>query len=74
MCLAILEEICPDQVQNLASVSLSASTKRRVEDLAADAFEKLKQISKTFTNFSISLDESQDVSHTSQLLIFICGV
>jgi hypothetical protein len=75
ICLALAEEICPDKVKDFMAVSLSASTVvRRIEDIGADVRNKLEEKVLDFTNFSIALDESEDVSHTAQLLIYIRGI
>ena len=56
-------------------VSLSRQTViRRIVDMADDSREQLKIVSKKFEYFSLALDESTDISETSQLLIFVRGV
>ena len=70
--LKIAEEVCPDKMGAIANVSLSASTiTRRVEDLGQNLFSQLKEKARSFTTFSLALDESNDVADTAQLLIFI---
>jgi hypothetical protein len=44
---------------------------RRIEDLGTN--ERLKEKSKSFLCYSLALDESNDVSGATQLLIFIRG-
>lgn len=73
--LKIAEEVCPDKMGAIANVSLSASTiTRRVEDLGQNLFSQLKEKARSFTTFSLALDESNDVADTAQLLIFIRGI
>ena len=42
--------------------------------MADDSIEQLKIVSKKFEYFSLALDESTDISDTSQLLIFVRGL
>ena len=75
ICVALAEEICPDKVKDFMAISLSASTVvRRVEDIGNDVKKQLEAKVLEFTKFSIALDESEDVSHTAQLLIYIRGI
>jgi len=54
------------------TVSLSHQTvARRVSVIDTYLQEKLEEVVKVCSYFSITLDESTDISHTSQLLIFI---
>ena len=61
--------MCPDKKDVLSAVSLSASTVS-TDNLHA----QLKEKAKDFVFFSLTLDESNDVQDTAQLLIFIRGV
>ena len=68
-------ELCPKEKQKFEDVSLFRQTvTRRIVDMAVDSREQLKIVSKKFEYFSIALDESTDISDTSQLLIFVRGV
>ena len=54
------------------TVSLSHQTiARRISDLGKHVSSKLKSIVESCIYFSLALDESKDVSATSELLIFI---
>ncbi|CAI6372756.1 unnamed protein product [Macrosiphum euphorbiae] len=73
--LASVKEIIPEKMSVFENISLSRNTiTRRVEDIGGDLMTKLQIKSKTFTFFSLALDESTDVSDTAQLLIFIRGI
>jgi len=73
--LETVEEITPNAVKSFSCVSLSASTvTRRIEDLGSDISLQLKERARNFTHFSLALDESEDISHTSQLIIFVRGI
>ena len=47
---------------------------RRIEDIDENILHQLQEISKSFTAFSIALDESTNICDSVQLLIFILGV
>lgn len=69
------ELVCPEKRQAFANISLSRNTvAERIEDLAGDLNNQLKDRVKSFIAFSIAIDESTDVSDVAQLGIFICGV
>ena len=69
------KEICPEKVDVFSAISLSANTvSRRVENIGRNIMSPLKDKVKGFEFFSIALDESTDVSDTSQLLLFIRGI
>ncbi|CAH2108321.1 unnamed protein product [Euphydryas editha] len=73
--LAMAEEVCPDQKQKFENLCLSARTcTRRTEDLGNNLFQQLLEKGKQFEWFSLALDESEDVSDTAQLLIFVRGI
>ncbi|KAG9278014.1 general transcription factor II-I repeat domain-containing protein 2-like [Astyanax mexicanus] len=67
---AVVKEMCPEKADLFSAVSLSAPTvTRRVEEMG----DKLQTQTKRLCSFSLSLDESNDVRDTAQLLIFIRG-
>ena len=69
-----VNEYCPKHSNFFASSSLSASSVvRRTEELAQNIVPQLQQKAKNFL-YSLTLDESTDLTSTSQLLIFIRGV
>ena len=58
--------------RKLETVSLShQTTARRISDLGKHISSKLKSIAENCIYFSLALDESTDISDTSELLIFI---
>ena len=68
-------ELCPKEKQKFEDVSLSRQTvTRKIVDMADDSREQLKIVSKKFEYFSLALDESTNISDTSQILIFVRGV
>ena len=71
----VVDCICPDKKYLFEAVSLSASTvTRRIEEMSDNLRSQLLNVEDKFECFSIALDESCDVSDTSQLLIFIRGI
>ena len=75
----MLDKGCARNVSRQATlywdVSLSASTiTRRVEDIGEHLHETLKESSKFFKYFSLSIHENSDTTDTVQLLIFIRGI
>ncbi|CAM5176061.1 unnamed protein product [Natator depressus] len=69
------EEICPGKVDLCKTISLLANTvAHRIEDIGSNIIFQLNEKAKKFEWFSLALDESTDVSDTSQLLLFIRGV
>lgn len=66
------EVVCPDKVQIFKNISLSRNTvAERVDDIATNLSEQLLAKVKSFTAFSIAVDESADVSGVAQLAVFI---
>jgi len=73
--LVAAEEICPEKMDLVRSVSLSAKTTvRRIEDIGRDIESQFKENAKHFKWYSLTLDESTDITDTAQLLMFIRGV
>ncbi|GFR15937.1 general transcription factor II-I repeat domain-containing protein 2 [Trichonephila clavata] len=69
--IAVAEEMCPEKVNLLKTVSMSANTVvRRVENISSQLFHKNGHVEW----FSLALDESADVSDTAQVFIYIRGV
>ncbi|CAG9786413.1 unnamed protein product [Diatraea saccharalis] len=69
------EEVCPDQKNKFENISLSARTcTRRTEDLGDNLCQQLREKAQQFQWFSLATDESNDVSDTAQLLLFIRGI
>ncbi|UYV75705.1 EPM2AIP1 [Cordylochernes scorpioides] len=73
--IAVVEEMCPEKVSLLKTVSMSANTvARRVENIAENISSQLFDKNGHVEWFSLALDESTDVSDTAQVLIYIRGV
>ncbi|UYV67485.1 EPM2AIP1 [Cordylochernes scorpioides] len=73
--IAVVEEMCPEKVNLLKTVIMSANTvARRVENIAENISSQLFDKNGHVEWFSLALDESTDVSDTAQVLIYIRGV
>ncbi|GFR33622.1 general transcription factor II-I repeat domain-containing protein 2 [Trichonephila clavata] len=73
--IAVAEEMCPEKVNLLKTVSMSANTvARSVENIAENISSQLFDKNGHFEWFSLTLDESTDVSDTAQVLLYIRGV
>ncbi|XP_042226449.1 general transcription factor II-I repeat domain-containing protein 2-like [Homarus americanus] len=69
------EDICPEKRQAFANISLSRNTvAERIGELSENINSQLKDKVKSFTAFSVPIDESTDVSDVVQLAVFIRGV
>ncbi len=75
-CLAVAAEaVCPSQVRMFSQISLSRNTvTRHIEDMDQDICEQIKTKASAFSAYSIACDESTDISDSTQLLVFLCGV
>ena len=68
-------EMCPKMVQEFKKISLLHWTiAKRIDELAGDICDTLKDKVKNFVSWSFAIDESTDVKDTAQLVIFITGV
>uniref|UniRef100_A0A3P9CDW4 SPIN-DOC-like zinc-finger domain-containing protein n=1 Tax=Maylandia zebra TaxID=106582 RepID=A0A3P9CDW4_9CICH len=73
--LKVCVQMCPDQIQTFQTVSLSRNTiADRVTELAGNLSTQLTEESRSYTAFSLAVDESTDNTDTAQLSIFIRGV
>ncbi|UYV68887.1 EPM2AIP1 [Cordylochernes scorpioides] len=73
--IAVVEEMCPEKVNLLKTLSMSANTvARRVENIAENISSQLFDKNGHVEWFSLALDESTDVLDTAQVLIYIRGV
>ena len=75
-CLQLVANVlCPDKKKLFESVSLSRRTiTSRIEKITVNVTSQLMEKMKSFVSFSITMDESTDLSDTAQLLIFVRGV
>jgi hypothetical protein len=73
--LVVTEEVCPDKKKVFEDISLSAHTcARHTEELGVNLFKQLKIRAKSFDCYALIMDESNDITDTAQLLIFIRGI
>ena len=71
----LVNDLCPKNSNSFAGISLSASSVvGRTEELGENIIVQLQQKAKNFFWYSLAMDESTDLTSTSQLLIFIRGV
>ena len=70
-----VNDLCPEKANLFGSISLSASSVvRRIEELGENIQLQIHEKAKNFLWYSLAMDESTDLSSTSQLLVFIRGV
>ena len=68
----VAEEMCTKMVQKFEKISLSRWTiARRIDKLAGDIYDTLKDKVKNFVPWSFAIDESTDVKDAAQSVIFI---
>ena len=68
-------DLCPEKADLFGSISLSTSSVvRRTEELGENIELQIREKARNFLWYSLALDESTDLSSTSQLLVFIRGV
>jgi hypothetical protein len=69
------EILFPSQKRLFTKVSLSVVTvARRIEELAEDIENRLKDCACKFVFYSVALDESTDITYTAHLAIVIRGI
>ena len=67
-------DLCPEKADLFGSISLSASSVvRRTEELGENIVLQMREKARNLW-YSLALDESTDLSSTSQLLVFIRGI
>ena len=70
-----VNNLCPKNSNLFASISLSASSVvRRTEELGENIVAQIQQKAENCLWYSLAMDESTDLTSTSQLLISIGGV
>ncbi|KAF2346708.1 hypothetical protein FHG87_022536, partial [Trinorchestia longiramus] len=68
-------DLCPEKADLFGSISLSTSSVvRRTEELGENIELQIREKARNLLWYSLALDESTDLSSTSQLLVFIRGV
>jgi hypothetical protein len=73
--LKVTDVLCPDKKQLFSNVSLSRNTVAdRITQMAQDVSRQIPVKSRQFIAYSLAVDESTDLSDTSQLSVFIRGV
>jgi len=73
--ISAVQELVPEKVQMFNQISLSHQTvTRRINNISQEICLTLDTKSKNFEYFSLTLDESTDLTDTAQLAIFIRGV
>ena len=71
----VAKEMCPKMVQKFEKISLSCWTiARRIDELAGDICDTLKDKAKNFVSWSFAIDKSTDAKNAAQLATFIKGV
>ena len=67
--------ICSEKKSQFNTISLSANTRaERVSDMSSNSYEQLCEKAKCFGAYSIALDESTDITDTTQLAIHLRGI
>ena len=70
-----VEIICPEYLDTFKKIKLSNDTiSRRINSLALNVNEQLKELCKNFKYYSLCLDDTKDYTGISQLSIFIRGI
>jgi hypothetical protein len=73
--LAVTEDVCPNRKNVFEDISLSVWTcARHTGELGANLLEQLKIRAKSFDCYALTMDESNDITDTAQLLIFNGGI
>jgi hypothetical protein len=67
--LAVCDILCPDKKRDIESIRLSGTSASRFEMIIKNLTTQLTQIIEKL--FSITMNESTDISDTAQLLIFV---
>ena len=75
-CLGIFSDfVCPEKKHLIQQTSLSRFTvSRRIDQLAENIQETLKERINNCATYSLALDECTDISDTAQLAVFVRGV
>ena len=75
MLIIFSEPACPEKKQLIEQTSLSRFTvARRIDAMPNHLEDALAENIRKFSNYSLALDESTDISDTAQLAVFIRGV
>ena len=68
------EVVFPEKRSAFANISLSKNTRYRVTELSGDLGSQMNDKIKSLIAFSVTIDESTDITDIAQLAIFIRGV
>ncbi|KAI0989715.1 hypothetical protein GJ496_001202 [Pomphorhynchus laevis] len=67
--------VCPKKKILFCSISLSDNTvAERISNISSNIFDQLSEKLKCFSVYSVALDETTDITYTSQLAIYVRGV
>jgi len=73
--LKVTDGVCSDKKGAIQNVCLARMTiTRRVEEIGDDLHDQLQSNAQKFVSASLTLDESENIVSTAQLLIFLRGV
>ena len=71
----VAEEMCPKMVQEFEKISLSRwKMARRIDELAGDICDTLKDKVKNFVSWSFAINESTNVKDAAKLAVLIKGI
>nr|XP_042903463.1 general transcription factor II-I repeat domain-containing protein 2A-like [Parasteatoda tepidariorum] len=71
----VCDIMCPEKKNDFQSLSLSRRTiTERIENIDKNLISQLTTKTQKFIFYSITMDESTDISDTAQLLIFVRGI
>ena len=71
----IAELLCPDKQPTFEKICMSRRTLvRRIDNISSNLCDQLKSKLDNCTYLALALDESRDITDTSQFLIFIRGI
>ena len=69
-----VNDLCPEKADLFGRFSLSAISVVRRTELGENIVQQIREKARNLLWYSLALDESTDLSNTSQLLVFIRGV
>ena len=73
--MAVVESICLEKKELFSNVSLSARTvTQRIEEKSKNLKSSQEDYFEKLQFFSIAINESTDMTDTTQLAVFVCGI